>query len=246
MQWALSYPFARPPQDYVFIDGESYSIVSHGASVFDSVLDVHGDERALEEVLGAQRMERLEAQMLHPVLAIGSNASPVQMRRKFHGDPDGVFIPVLRADVRDASIRFMNRIAAYCSIAVTTTPEPGSTCVAAVTFLPEREREVIDGSEALGKVYDTIEVAVDLADASWRVGSGSEAAYRCLSGDIGLGAATAENKGSAVPNATQWDAQQTAIRMLGLSMSVEEFVLQNLRDPKLRRERDALLREIRV
>lgn len=65
---------------------------------------------------------------LTPVLAVGSNAAPAQLARKFPAElfPDGVVIPVLRCVLPDFDVVYAPLISSYGSY--TGTAEHATVC----------------------------------------------------------------------------------------------------------------------
>ena len=65
---------------------------------------------------------------LTPVLAVGSNAAPAQLARKFPAElfPDGVVIPVLRCVLPDFDVVYAPLISSYGSC--TGKAEPATVC----------------------------------------------------------------------------------------------------------------------
>ena len=65
---------------------------------------------------------------LTPVLAVGSNAAPAQLGRKFPAElfPDGVVIPVLRCVLPDFDVVYAPLISSYGSC--TGKSEPATVC----------------------------------------------------------------------------------------------------------------------
>ena len=63
------------------------------------------------------RWELAKGEKLTPVLAVGSNAAPTQLARKFPPDlfPDGVVIPVLRCVLPDFDVVYAPLISSYGS-----------------------------------------------------------------------------------------------------------------------------------
>jgi hypothetical protein len=102
---AKAYPFAIPDRSYTFIDG-----------------DVRGFDG------GVDRSGRV------PVLAVGSNQSPDQLRRKFAG-LSGISIPAQRARLDDFDVVFAAHISSYGSIPATLQACPGTSVSLFVLWL---------------------------------------------------------------------------------------------------------------
>src|SRR5690606_19462991 len=82
------------------------------------------------------------------VLAIGSNAAPDQLRRKFGSHHSGAQpIVVLRAGLRDHDVVFAAMVASYGSVPATLLEAPGTTCHVHVTFLDPAQLEHMHETE---------------------------------------------------------------------------------------------------
>lgn len=90
----------------------------------------------------------------HAVLALGSNASTAQLRRKFarHLQP-GAVILVEPAILIDHDVVYSAHFAAYGAMPATLWPSPGIRIRVAVTYLDDDQLAVMDRSEALGLNY---------------------------------------------------------------------------------------------
>ena len=76
------------------VDVDGGPLVRHGVTI---------ERLALEQVLERAGVSRMDHR--HPVLAIGSNAAPGQLRHKFSADPDvSDLVPLTRATVRGLGI----------------------------------------------------------------------------------------------------------------------------------------------
>jgi hypothetical protein len=134
----LDYPFDVPRVGYVWRAGE----VAPGAA--------DGDDAALDGRT--------------PVLAIGSNAAPAQLSRKFSADrfrrrgtADAV-IPVTAAVAPEVDVVYAAHVARYGSVPATLAVSPGARAHVFVTWLTPAQLERMNDSEALGRHYDLVSV----------------------------------------------------------------------------------------
>ncbi|GAB08459.1 hypothetical protein GOARA_012_00090 [Gordonia araii NBRC 100433] len=99
-----------------------------------------------------------------PVLAIGSNASPAQLRFKFADRPEALFVPQVRARIRGAKVGYMATVSRFGYIAATVYPEPGFETTLVVQLLDERQLVELDKSESPGyrRVWLGTEQSVDV------------------------------------------------------------------------------------
>ncbi|UUX51972.1 hypothetical protein NUH88_09760 [Nisaea acidiphila] len=137
LQRAYGYPYAAPPHDYVFTEGR--------AETFRGEVDL--SER-------------------HPVIAVGSNRAPEQLRRKFGIGP-GCEIPVTWAWMHGYDVVYCAHLAGYGSVPATLHSSPGTEVRVAVTWLTESQLARMHETENVGEsyVYGTFEEEViDLGD----------------------------------------------------------------------------------
>ncbi|MCC5982078.1 MAG: hypothetical protein JJU26_10210 [Oceanicaulis sp.] len=238
MQWALSYPFTRPEGDFLFVDGRTLDIRSTKGSISGWQVVDGGHIRSLADVVGAERAKRLDEGAYHPVVAVGSNAAPVQLQRKFSAYIDDVVIPVIAVQLPGHVICWANRIAAYGSVPATLAGEPGASVSAWATLLSPRDYALMNATEDLGVVYEAVPVKVEGAPEAVH---GPFEAYRCLTGhfDVRVSAFTATN--SNLPQGNQWTAQELAISRLDLETPVDRFVAETVSDLALAAQRDRAL-----
>ena len=235
LQWALSYPFPRPQSAFVFLNGASWPLIDTQGEFGDWVIETPEGQRSFTNVLPPSELTALQSGDYHAVAAVGSNAAPAQLRRKFRDHIDNVCIPVLQIDIPNHVVAYANRIAAYGSIPATLVPHEGGSVRVWATLLSSRDYEVMNATEDRGEIYDGIPIhPVNLPDAITRPFEG----YACLTGHLPLLVSAFESKGSDLPVGGQWEAQAAAIRALGLDLSVDRFVLENTADPELRNRRD--------
>jgi hypothetical protein len=152
----------------------------------------------------------------HPILAIGSNASPAQLGRKFAdprfsdpSSPEGS-IPVLRAVVVDVDVVYGAHLAWYGSLPATLLDTTGARAHVFITWLTDRQMERMNETEGLGHAYQLRPITgvrchggeVDSALSYVTVGGA------CLLGGNPLGLGAISAPGSRRPRATQqqaWD-----------------------------------------
>jgi len=81
-----------------------------------------------------------------PVLAFGSNQSPERLRQKF-GDKDGHVIPVERGRLQDFDVVYSAHITSYGAVPAMLQVSGGATVELAVTWLDDRQLEIMHQSE---------------------------------------------------------------------------------------------------
>ncbi|HRY25652.1 MAG: hypothetical protein H6852_06000 [Geminicoccaceae bacterium] len=90
-----------------------------------------------------------------PVLALGSNAAPAQLRRKFAGHTG--HIPVSRAVLLDHVVVYSAHFSRYGALPATLHRHPGAVAFVAVTWLDPEQLARMHQTEAIGVNYDYVE-----------------------------------------------------------------------------------------
>ena len=90
-----------------------------------------------------------------PVLSVGSNRSPYQLKRKFSLSQD---ICVTPAVLIDSDIVYAASLSAYGSIPATQWPSKGTKAALNVLWLTEEQLNIMHLTEALGVAYDFVKL----------------------------------------------------------------------------------------
>tara|TARA_B100000927_G_scaffold7887_1_gene6336 strand:- start:299 stop:1075 length:777 start_codon:yes stop_codon:yes gene_type:complete len=93
-----------------------------------------------------------------PILSVGSNRSPYQLKRKFSLNQD---ICVTPAILRDSDIVYAASLSAYGSMPATQWPSKGTEVDLNVLWLNEEQLEIMHLSEALGVAYSFVKLKLD-------------------------------------------------------------------------------------
>lgn len=101
-----------------------------------------------------------------PVLAIGSNAAPSQLRHKFAATGESFEIVSMRARVHDVVVGFCSFAVRFGYIPATLIPAPGLASDMALQFVTEAELEGLDATEkpAYQRVWIDTEIHLDTGD----------------------------------------------------------------------------------
>ena len=178
-----------------------------------------------------------------PVLALGSNAAPMQLRRKFAGLPG--HIPVSRAVLFDHVAVYSAHFTRYGALPATLHRHPGAIAFTALTWLDDRQLARMHETESVGVNYDYVEVADIRLEHDARLGEGAIPA--CL----GVGAyvsrhgplthegrpirlAEAASSGCPLPALTQPAALRFAQRRVAPEIAFEAFLERLVDDPDFR------------
>lgn len=148
LQHALGYPWFRPAQSYV-LDGEFVSVLH----------DLGAPRRA--EILERFTAPSSDPQR-SPLLAIGSNAAPEVLRRKFaHFDAlEDRAVLVLAGDLREFDVGFSAQPTLYGSMPATLFPSPGTAVRTAILWVTPRQFTQLVWSElsySLGRLATRFE-----------------------------------------------------------------------------------------
>ncbi len=150
LEWAVGYPWERPPG--------SYCLTGDGIELF---ADMAADEReaAFERYLS-------EAGGRMPLLAIGSNAAPGTLERKFAHFPDVSDREVLALTGRlhDFDVGAAAQPTMYGSMPATLFPSPGTEVCATVLWVTPNQFTQLTWSELtymLGRLRTRFEVDLD-------------------------------------------------------------------------------------
>lgn len=218
VEWACSYPFGIPDHSFVLRDGQVHPWAANGP-------DTAGRT---------------------PVIACGSNRSPVQLGRKFATAGGGAAVPVQRAWLDDFDVVYAAHITSYGSIAATLQHVPGARVEVSVTWLSDDQLPTMHKTEGRGFNYDY--ARLDGLSLALEHGAARDWAYAyvfrggCLTDDGSLVALTeirADNRQH--PALSQPEAQIAVHGRTAGDVPHRDFIAQNIADPDLRRARERAL-----
>ena len=93
-----------------------------------------------------------------PIISVGSNRSPYQLKRKFSLLQD---ICVTPATLYDSDVVYAASLSSYGSIPATQWPSKGTEVDLNVLWLNEEQLEIMHLSEALGVAYNFVKLKLD-------------------------------------------------------------------------------------
>lgn len=147
LERAKGYPYPRPQSSYIYVNGKAYTFSNLDWTKLTRlehlpIQSPGGSINSLQNVLKALGVDvacGVDLTAMTGVLAIGSNAAPAQLARKFTPDlfPDGVVIPVVQCVLRDFDVVYAPLITSYGSAAATLAASPGCSVALWMTLLPE-------------------------------------------------------------------------------------------------------------
>ena len=162
---ALLYPYPAPTGDFYMQDGSLF-LVPEGI-----------------------RADKLRGRI--PVLGVGSNCAPLQLRRKFRKEAflqlglkfdKEDFVPVTAATVKGVDVVFAAHLSSYCAVPATAVASLGTRVMLNIAWLNKDQLKVMDKSEGLKSASERLESASEglksasegLKIASERLKSASE------------------------------------------------------------------------
>ncbi len=96
-----------------------------------------------------------------PVISVGSNRAPLQLRRKF--GPQAL-LPVTTCRLLDCDIVFAATLSFYCASPATACPSPGTVVDLNIAWLDDAQLLRMHETEALGIAYDFVQLADGMVD----------------------------------------------------------------------------------
>ena len=153
---AKSYPFGTPASSYFFVQGECWPVQLYSEKCpEESSMATNTVATSAREAFAHKDVDisSLTAPRI-PVLASGSNASPVRLKEKYADVLDRTIIPVIRYSVANLLPVFSAKFASYGSITATLQQVPQSEVEMYVTFLTLPQLERMHQTEAIGDEYD--------------------------------------------------------------------------------------------
>ncbi|MCW5724935.1 MAG: hypothetical protein KIS81_08245 [Maricaulaceae bacterium] len=237
---ALAYPFDLPDRGYVFARGRAL-FLKHWAGA-DSLIASADGPAPLRRLLSAAELSAL-GEPRAAVVACGSNGSPLRLAQKF--GPEAV-IPTLMIRLSGYAVVHSAKIAAYGSIPATLHPRAGAVARVFVNLLTEDQLAAMDATETLGVAYDR--PALPRERAADLPGVETLYAYVSRHGALAAGGepaalAAARQNAAGLRALSQLEAQQAAMRALGLGGTAADFIRQNLADANLRAARARALKD---
>lgn len=209
---ALGYPYPRPAGSFLFSGGAAQALPPE--TDFDGRI---------------------------PVLACGSNGSPVQLLRKFGTSPD-YRIPVTAAKLYDICCSYSAHFSGYGSVAAALHPAPGAVTHVHITWLNERELMRMHETEAIGQNYRFVRMEGVGLHCAEHGAIDTVHAYLSLRGSLLLdGRPVAlggiDCSGAPFPVLDQQAIQSRLRDTFAPGMDLHDFIRQNITDAKLRAER---------
>lgn len=146
MAWPLTYPGIVPPASGLLVGDCHLPLVEvFGESVGRWLVRAGGERVGLAGLLGDLGVAGMG--LRRPVVAVGSNAAPSQLRRKFFGRSGRVVIPMTVADVRGIFAGVSGHISRWGYIPAAPVSSSVGSARLFVLWLDDEQLRVIDASE---------------------------------------------------------------------------------------------------
>lgn len=239
---ALGYPFALSAGSYVICGGKTFPIVHFDAiDPRSSVIGSLGAIRTLADAYRAASGAILAEPDLVPILASGSNASPDRLTEKF-ADIPGAFVCVLKGFVTGICPVYSAHITRYGSISATLHRVSDARAEVFCVLLPRDLLSTMHKSEAIGVNYGFYQLPGIQFEADGGVFLSGLHTYLSLWGallvegqPISVSAFKVIHK--SLVKMDQADIMSQVHRLVGGGVELEEFILGNIQDTDLRRDR---------
>jgi hypothetical protein len=142
----LTYPGQAPDRAAVLLLGRSLlDIRPARAPLGDWAIAYNGTQRTLDDVLAAEAATVTGERV--PVLAVGSNASPAQLYRKFTAVGVRPVVPLTAVKVPGIGVGVSAHVSKPGYLPATPVPDPGTTSDLFITWLDQRQIAAMDRTE---------------------------------------------------------------------------------------------------
>ncbi len=176
-----------------------------------------------------------------PVLAVGSNASAVQLNRKFgRKHAPGPPIPVLAAVLTDHDVVYAARISRYGAVPGSLARSPGTQIDVHIMFLTDAQRDALDRSEGVNDDipgYSVAEIGPQFAACEVEV-SLPLRTYRATRGHLNAGGETIALSAVPAHGRTMRALDERTILSLvaeNFRLTAHDLVVRTVRDETFRR-----------
>jgi hypothetical protein len=242
---AKGYPYDIPESCYALAGGRTVPLVgvdlscASGCQVLDDGT-VHS-LRAWAERQGIPGSDESTPELL---LAYGSNASVDGLSRKLAECLESAVIPVARATLADFDVVYSAHISAYGSIPATLQHFPGSRTTVFVLAATSDQCGTLRATEPNYHFVElhNVDLRLDLGPTLRSVPAviSRHGALTLRGTQVGVAAVTTSDR--QCPAMTQAEVLSAVRDLVAPERSVDEFILENVRQPDLARRRSAALK----
>lgn len=177
-----------------------------------------------------------------PVIACGSNAAPEQLLRKFGSAHDPIFVSA--AILKGFRCTYSAHITSYGSIPATLSRLPHQDTHCHITWLTDAQISKMHETEALGVNYRYSKLSNLKLHCSIQGSLNAAMAYISLHGSllinnkpIGVAGINHSAVGTSLLTMTQKELQAAVLKLLGIDIPLDEFILENINNTPLRKKR---------
>lgn len=139
----LTYPGTRPPGPAVLVLGQQIVRLQDGPGGW--VASPPSGPEPLDSVLAKAGAAPMAARI--PVLAVGSNAAPAQLMRKFAAAGARAAVPVTSVRVHGITVGVSAHVSVPGYLPATPVPDPSAVSALHITWLGAAELAVMDATE---------------------------------------------------------------------------------------------------
>lgn len=242
---AFGYPFDPPNHGFLFAAGRGLRFVADGADPLDdAMVELDGGAVSAGEALLRLGAQADGTEKRIAVVGYGSNASPQRLLEKYGDGPDSV-IPVLRCRLHGHDVVYATHIATYGSVPAGLYTSPGTVAHVSVSFLTERQLEIMHVSESDNYHFAVLPGRLDVDGVGYVEGA---AAYITTHGVYGYGGspvalATVHADARRFVAREQADMLEELCGHLGEGAGLHEFILRTVRDDTHRKALVLKMRE---
>ncbi len=239
---AFEYPFSLQTEPYLFWNGNAYPILNVSTSdVLNTTIRTNGDILTIRDHCSKHsELYDIENCKFHAVLASGSNASPMQLSRKFLGYGTRALVPVFKGHARDIATVYSAHFArGYCSIPATIANVPSSTTELFCALVPDYMLDTLHQSEHIGVNYGYFELGDFEFDTTGGLLPFTLYAYVSLWGSLLLNDQLVRlpqfhSTATWIPAMSEREVMLAVSRLLEPGVDVGDFILQMIKSDDLR------------
>ncbi|WP_170311659.1 hypothetical protein [Vallitalea okinawensis] len=236
-----------PNNSYVYINGDIYNIIKFNRLAIGDSIVQDGSEKLLLKDLSHRLKINLDNNRV-PVLAYGANASNIQLKSKYKNFKN-VVIPVVQSKLIDFDVVYTPYICYDGSIPATIQYSPKTECNVYVTYLTEEQLKHMHKTECIGEDYNyvklfNIQMVLDVQVLEKEIYS-----YNSLHGCFHTGENHIALKCIKAINRKFLSMSEEELLLmvknkLGISKTLDEFILDNINNPTLRNKTSERLAEM--
>ena len=249
----FTYPFERPAGSYLYVNAGVYPYVTITDTLLgDSTVRLPDNNViAAKTLLETMGLGHKVNGKLFPIIGYGSNPAPTQIARKFvaRDFDDDVVVPVMKGYLKDYDVVWTPVFVDYGSMPATITPSPGSVAEVWVTWLDDKAKTIMDGTEHANPAARPLYVKTTLKGSDYEFDGPDPkdmTIYISCFGPLFIEGRTyavssIRTVGRTFLPATASEAIEAVLPILGWNGGVLSLLYSNIVSAEKRAERSALL-----